>query len=494
MPPETMTIDPTALGQAIANGITAAGQKGGAPGDWMTGYRHDAPATPAAAGYMHGPGGLLSFPGLDPAVFHTIVGVRPGILGELTSRATLFTDPVYEILTGIRASTGSNKEEVCDDAPVAGLTKGGKVSIPLGRYEFATTELELNRMGKRNDRADPVDLRLMGSPLSGEIFGIDQTPPANWLTNELQKRFFERNVFAHRTLSQQIWTGNPANNSVGGGYREFPGLRIQVNTGYVDAETGLALPSLDSDVKDLNFLCVDANGDALVDAITYLFRTRLLLAEQTGVNPVRWVFAMRESLFYEITKVWPCAYFLGGCTVTDASGQRIVIDAKDQIDLRDQMRQGKFLLIDGMKLEVVVDDGIPELTDADSANIAAGAFAGDIFLLPMSVLGGTSTLFLEFFDFENPSISDALSNMVIAQTRTQGAWIDTVRQTNWCIQYQMKIEPRVVLRTPWLAGRLNNVCYRPLQHGRDPFPADPYFVDGGQTERPGPSFFSLWQS
>ena len=488
MPPPNV-MDPTAVAQAMGI-LTEAltGQK-------SLGYKHDAPGAPGAAGYAHGPGGLLSFPGVDPQVFQTIIGVRPGVLGEMPTRASVFTDPVYQFLTGVQAGTGDNKEEVCDPAPVAGLTKGGKVSIPFGRYEFQTREVELNRMGQRNDRADPVDLRLMGNAIpSGDIFGVNQNAPGDVLTNEMEKAFFERNIFAHRTLARQIWTGNPVNNAAGGGYKEFPGLAVQVNTGYVDAETGLALPSLDSDVKDLNFLCVDANGDALVDAITYMYRFVKNTAAMTGVMPVRWMFAMREELFYEITKVWPCAYFLGGCTVVDASGERVTINAKDQIDLRDQMRQGLFLLIDGTKVEVVVDDGIPELTDADNANIAAGSFASDIYLLPMSVMGGTSTLFLEHFDYENASIQSALENLVIAQTKTNGAWLDTIRQTIWCLQWQMKIEPRVVLRTPWLAGRLNNVCYRPLQHTRQPFPDDPYFVDGGETQRPGPSFFGVWNS
>ncbi len=497
MPPTNAgVLDPAAVAAAMGQ-LTAAltGEKSVGPSGWPTAFRHDAPGSPGAAGYAHGPGGLLSFPGLDPQVFQTIVGVRPGVLGEIPTRPSVFTDPVYEILTGVQTNTGTNKVDVCDDAPVAGLTKGGKVSIPFGRYEFSTRELELNRMGQRNDRADPVDLRIVGNAIpSGSIFGVDQTMPQNVLTNEMEKAFFERNVFAHRTLAQQVWVGTPANNSAGGGYKELVGLQSQVNTGYVDAETGVALPSLDSDVKDANFTCIDRDADSIIDAITYLYRFVRTLASQTGVDPVRWMFAMREELWYELTKVWPCAYFLGGCTVVDASGQRIVIDAKDQIDLRDQMRQGRFLLIDGVKVDVILDDGIPELTAGDSASIDEGCFASDIFLLPMSVLGGTATLLLEHFDFENASIQSAISSMVIAQTRTGGAWIDTVRQTNWCLQWQMKIEPRLILRTPWLAGRLNNVCYCPLQHTREPFPSDPYFVDGGETQRPGPSYFSLWQS
>ena len=47
---------------------------------------------------------------------------------------------------------------------------------------------------------------------------------------------------------------------------------------------------------------------------------------------------------------------------------------------------------------------------------------------------------------------------------------------------------------PWLAARLQNVQYCPLQHTRQPFPDDPYFVDGGRTSRPGPSFYDIWEN
>ncbi|KKM71385.1 hypothetical protein LCGC14_1431080, partial [marine sediment metagenome] len=63
-----------------------------------------------------------------------------------------------------------------------------------------------------------------------------------------------------------------------------------------------------------------------------------------------------------------------------------------------------------------------------------------------------------------------------------------------CVQWEFQINPRIIMRTPWLAGRLQNVMYCPLQHEREAFPDDPYHVDGGEIKTPGPSYFSLWQS
>jgi hypothetical protein len=110
----------------------------------------------------------------------------------------------------------------------------------------------------------------------------------------------------------------------------------------------------------------------------------------------------------------------------------------------------------------------------------------------MSVVGGRSTTFLEFFQYTNPAITTALGNMILG--RVEGAFITWPVQTRGCLQWESKIEPRLVLRTPWLAARLQNVVYCPVQHVRDAFPDDPYFTDGGRTSRPGPSYYNIWSS
>ena len=136
----------------------AAKQGGGA-------YKHSSAGTPIATGFFHGPGGLLSFPGVDQDLFHTIVGNK-GIMGQLPAIPTFFTDPTFYTLTGVPAGVGSQPPTACGDPPYGGLTKGCLITAPLGRYEYRTPELDLNRLGQRVDRADPTDLRMIGSPTS----------------------------------------------------------------------------------------------------------------------------------------------------------------------------------------------------------------------------------------------------------------------------------------------------------------------------------------
>lgn len=460
------------------------------------GFKHDSGGTVATTGYLHGNGGILSWPGVDPQVFHTIVGPR-GILNTLPTRGSVFTNPTYEAITGVKDKTGSVRNGVCDDPPTAGDIKGGIISARFGKYAWATQELNLSRIGEFQDRADPMDLQLMGSPIGGDLFGspdASMTPGGDIVRNEIANRIFARNVAAHRDLSRQLWIGDPSNDSAGGGYEEFKGLQLLVNTGYVDALNNLSLPSLDSDVKDFRCQSIDSNGTALIQALSYIWYTRNDLAERTGVDPVRFVWAMRPGLFYELTAVWPCAYMTYRCSLAANGTAFETINPNDQLAMRDDMRRGRYLLIEGEKVPVILDDGIPERTTTsgsgrEGVSITEGCLCSDIYLLPMSVLGGTSTLYLEYFQYTNPAVEAALGeNMLLG--KINGAFIEWPRQTNLCFVFNAEIRPRVILRTPWLAGRLNNVQYCPLQKAREPFPDDPYFVNGGNVWRPPVSYYA----
>lgn len=457
----------------------------------QAGVKHNASGTPISFGYSHGPGGNLSFPGVDPAVFHTVLGAM-SMLGQLPATPSVDMNPTYETITGVTADTGSEKTTVCANAPTAGLMKSCITTSVFGRYERATAEIELNRLGQRNDRADPMDLQLIGSPIDGTgIFssgGMNPGAPGDVLTNEVARKFWERNVSLHRLLSRQLWTGNPDNNQSSGSYREMTSFSILVNTGYVDVQNNATCPAVDSYVDNVNFARIDTNADFIISRMTNMYYQLKDRADRMGMSPVRWVIAMRPQMFYELSAAWPCSYLTTKCQVS--GNEQLNVDARDQIRFRDEMRSGKYLLIDGDRIEVVVDDGIAELDGNESGSFPRGCFASDIYFIPMSVVGGRAVTYLEYFQYQNPSISEALGNMVLG--RVEGAFLTWPRQTNQCLVWQTKVEPRLVMRTPWLAGRLQNVVNCPVQHTRDAFPNEPYFANGGVQARPGPSYFTPW--
>lgn len=454
------------------------------------GLKHDTSGTPGNV-YSHGPGGNLTFPGVDPVVFSSIMG-NDSIISQLPTMPSVYTNPTYYTITGVLDDTGNEMNGVCDNAPTAGLAKACLTTSVFGRYERATPLIDIGRLGARTDRADPLDLRLANTPMAnGGPFMPSASVAANapdMLTNEVTRKFWERNVSLYRLLARQLWTGNPANSAAGGGYKEMTGIQLLVNTGYVDAESGQACPRVDSYISDFKKARIDADASKTVAAITNVYYQLKDRARRAGVAPVRWVIAMRAQLFYELTAVWPCSYLTFRCS-TNADGTADV-NAQDAVRFRDEMRAGSYLLIDGERVEVAADDGIPEGTNTNTPGVPSGCFNTDIYFLPMSIVGGQSTLYMEYFQYQNPSIQDGLGNMVLG--RVEGAWLTWPRQSNMCVQWQSRIEPRLVLRTPWLAGRVKNVLYCPIQHTSDPFPDDPYFVNGGRTTRTGTSFHSLW--
>lgn len=467
----------------------------------LTGYKHDATGTPTSV-YAHGPGGVFTYPGLDPQVFSTVLGIEPGIIGALPKFPSLYTNPVYMTITGVLADVGSEAEGVCDPVPTAGLMKQGKLTSVFGRYRRQTRELYLNRMGQRTDPSDPTNLRLMNAyQVNDQFMRPDGVPGLGTSALELEwsKVLFEFGVSINRLLARQIWVGNPSNNAAGEGYKELTGFDILIGTGKVDAETGALLPSLDSDIKNFNYQKVDefANGTDIVEVLTYLLRYVRSIARKSGLLPAEWAFVMREELFYELSAIWPISYLTTRGNVRDDAWQRGTFSLGDVTDQRDAMRREQYLLIDGMRFDVIFDDGITELTNATSNRLAAGSFASDIYLIPLTVLGGTPVTYMEYFQHDNADIQQVMAMGRMGGqvwVTNGGAWIWNMERTRLCFFAEGKVEPRLVMRTPQLAGRVQNVAYTPLQHTREPFPDQPYFRNGGAVSRSGPSLYSEWSS
>lgn len=461
------------------------------------GAKHTSPSGTPTVNYMHGPGGIFGVDGLEQDIISTRVQPQ-GLIGMLPALGTVRMNPLFPYLTGYLDATGAEADGVCDDPPVAGPAKSCIQTAQFGRYSRMTKEIEANRVGQQTDRGEFLDLNLLNDPLLNDQGGImaQNIPGAPNLRREVLHAFVEVGIAFQNQLMPQLYTGNPANNTGAGGFKEFPGLDILIGTNKVDALTGTACPSLDSDIKDFAFeLIDDVAASDIVQVVTYMARILKSNAERMNLVPATWSITMREELFYELTAVWPCSYLTYRCTFRDPNGQeRLNVSATDQVNLRDQLRRDRVLLIDGTEWEVIVDDGITELTDADSALIPAGQFASDIYFIPRTIRGGRAATFMQYLDYQQGAM------VAIADGRaTSDFWTDGGRflwhkkpPLNWCLQWVAKIEPRVILLTPQLAGRIQNVRYNPLQHTRQPFPTDPYFVNGGETSRAGPSLFSDW--
>lgn len=471
-------------------------QAAGGPKYKVTGLPSGTPSTP----YYTGPAGLFGVLGLERDLISSRVQPR-SIVRTIPVVPTNEMNPLVPYLTGFQATTGTEKTNVCDDPPTAASGKSCLQTAVFGRYERQTRELELNHIGQRINRGEFSDMTILNDPLANEVggvfaqaFGIGKQN-ARMLGQEMLMRILEVGVSFQNLLCPQVFTGNPDNNKAGGGYKEFIGLDILISTGKRDAITGTACPALDPDVKDFNYGRVDAtnlNPD-IVDVVTYLYRYIKRNAAGMGFNPVQWRWAMREDLFYELTAVWPCSYLTYRCKFRATDGTIVEnVSANDAIQFRDTMRAGYYLLIDGEQVPVEIDDAITEESSAQTNKLSAGSYASTMYLLPYTIMGGRPTLFFQHYDYSNGPMQAAQQANYQNDFWTDGGrflWHNKP-PINWCVQLIAKIEPRLILLTPQLAGKITHVAYKPLQHTRDAFPNQTYFVDGGVTTgRDAPSWY-----
>lgn len=437
----------------------------------------------------YGPGGIFGTAGLDQTIINAHMSPS-GIDSLLPVYATVETSPLYPAITGWGADWGDEADGVCDDC--AGNKPQTCIqTATFGRICRETEEMEINEIIQRINRGVMTDLRILGSVLGNGPFQPVSAGGSDWIRTAVHASMVSAGISLQRKLSQMIWTGNPANNSAGGGYKEFPGLDMLIATGKQDAETGALCAALDPDVKSFNYN--DVCGST-VDIVEYISMMEIYLrhnAERMGLMPATWVLAMRPELFFELTACWPCKYLTYRCG-DEAPNASAVINDNVNVNLRDQMRNGNYLLVNGRQIPVALDDGIYESNNINDANLEAGQFASDIYFIPLTARGMPVT-YWEHLDYTTARAETVFMNGTQNWWWTDGGrFMWNSQQTGWCFKLQMKTEPRLILRTPQLAGRIQDVMYSPLQHLRSPFPDDPYFVKGGKDETTPPSLWSEW--
>lgn len=482
------TIDPNVLAQALI--ALASGTK----------LKDIVSSTPTTT-YGHGSGGLLSAPGMSQNIINAMMMPHLGLQSILPSYSSNEQNPLYGILTGQTATTGTvsgaNANGVCQDPPYAGLMKLCSQSYIFGRQSLMTRVFELDRIGKTTNRGEYNDYNLIGNPFDT---GVAPTVPGNAgvsgaLRSELGKAMFELAVAWNRDFARLLYTGNPTNNSGGGVIKEYRGIDGLINTGYRDTETLVACPRADSIVATFQNVNITTTNSNIVRIVASIMQRLRFRAVEMGLMPVKWAIAMRWSLFYELSQVWPCSYLTYRCQNQFSTSQVNQIDSRDVMALRDSMRgnwdarTGQYLLIEGEKVPVVIDDAITE------TGLGTGAYHSPIYFIPLTVTGSTAVTYMEYADYDAAGAMEFARAMAPDQffTSDGGRFLWHKKPANnYCVQALVKSEPRLILRTPQIAARLTNVAYTPVVHEDEAFTDSTYFVNGGRTDRLGysPSFGS----
>jgi hypothetical protein len=160
--PGVATFDPQQFAAAFAQAFAAA--QGGGDGQPLWASTKAVSSTPRTSGYAHGIGGLMSAPGMSRDVINAMILPFAGLASRLPSRSSNETHPLYGIITGQTAGSGSNPTGVCDDPPSAGLLKLCSQSYVFGRMSLQTPVIDIDRVGQTTNRGEFNDYQLVGNP------------------------------------------------------------------------------------------------------------------------------------------------------------------------------------------------------------------------------------------------------------------------------------------------------------------------------------------
>lgn len=490
-------------------------QKEALPGMGM-GFKNNPTVTPTGP-YAHGNGGLFSVPGQQPQIFSVMMLPMAGVIDDLPimwqglgqefdgPNAAQFgglASPLHTYITGVTTgaldSVSNQPTDACTPGPEGGLLKACTVTMPFGKYR-ASFSLNLEHIALLRDRADPTYLQLMNmAPAQQNLVPspLGQQGSTNILWNEFAKRAFTTAVSWKRFLCRRVFTGNPTNSAGSNNWQDIEGFDLQINTGnHIDTFTKNVCTSLDSDIKNFGsaIISTGANGSNLYRHLDMLYRYCWWNASRQGLLPVTWKWWMHPNLFDEIVKIWPVEQFTEALLAINAfTNGRVNIDASDTIKMRDAMREGRFLPIRGVPIEVVLDDTITELDVTTNAALIAGQYSSDIYLVPYTVLGGMPITYIQPFNMEN-----GIMEAVVADGKLLHTFVSDGGLFRWyvyykgpCVQWDIATMFRVRTHMPQLAGRLQNVGYQPLQHVRTWDPASTYFTDGGRVNIPQTSYYT----
>lgn len=449
-----------------------------------------APGDASSATMLYQPGGLFSIAGMDRVVISTHIAPQ-GIGNVLPVFASNLTDPRYGIITGFGAASGSEASYPCDDAP-KGYMKSGTLTAAFGRIMRQTQTIEIDSL-LAEQRNSTMNLQLMG-----EMMGTGPINPGistdGLLNMVVKSEMIGVGVQFERKLSTLVWSGSPANNDVNGGYKEFPGLDAQIATGQTDAETGTTMPAVDSLIMDFAGYAVDSTTADIVEYLSSMTYYIQNLASRTGLTPASWAIVMRPELWFELSAIWPCRYLSTRCSNDNGTNITILNDDTNT-RMRDEMRRGKFIDINGVRYPVITDDGIYEYNNINHAGLNPGEYESSIYMVPLRIRGNFPTLYWEHIDYRQigaqlTALGQGQRNVPFWTENGRFLWV--YRDNSFCFDLQAKVEPRIVLRTPQLAAKLQNVKYTPLQHLRSPDPDSPYWKDGGVSSRSTGASYAVW--
>jgi hypothetical protein len=187
---------------------------------------------------------------------------------------------------------------------------------------------------------------------------------------------------------------------------------------------------------------------------------------------------MRLEFFRALTDIYACSYATARCT-NGAVGTPQIIDQTTINNLRLEMLNGQYLLIEGVKVPVVFSDGML------FNHVGPTQWNTSVYFLPVS-WAGRPLIRLEYFPMDNQYAQEwgSFLNADRYRVLNNGLYIVGYRSTGLCDEYHFGAQMRVILETPFLAGRIDNIQFNYNAQTRSAYPGETtLYANGGTTYR-----------
>ena len=431
---------------------------------------------------VHGPNGLFGAVGGEREVVNTMLTPN-GLASILPAVGVTSMYPLYPYVSGA-TDAGAQVAGSCNDAPAAGTLLSTYQTAQFGTTQFQTRELDITTVGQTVNPGEALDLRISDSALAlaiGQVWlRIPDKSQAMMYGREILARFADVGRAFQQYVSRKLYTGTGAG-------VEFLGLEGIVKVNHLDAHTGLAVTSLDSDVRD--FANVDilttAGGASVVATLMDMYRNLKNNSTRMGFGQTQFIMVMRPQMFTDITDIWPCQLATYRCDSPNANTS-INIQTDQNLAMAQEMRAGRFLWIDGEKVPVVADDFITETSDGATPPV----YSSDIYILPLKTGDGRSRFYWEYFDYASQMTTAIADGNLGSHFSTDRGIYAVVQKPvdNWCLTYQFKNQLRLRLEVPQLAGRLFSIGAAHTSLYRSSNASDLNYVSGGSQGVNPPSY------
>lgn len=450
-----------------------------------SGAKHDTSSATPSAVPTHGPFpgnsnqfGVFSGAGVRPGVWNATPRVR-SFASAIPMYKTQINQELIDIATGVSVGSGTNQTSACVVGPKPGVLSAMRFASTFGIIHESTKIFDLTQAGLRRNRADvdreSYNIALTQNNWLPEVPGINGENPLN---NVLRTEIMALGIELERNISQVhfVGTAGTENNTYLGVARQWNGLDQLIKTGYVDSVSLVAAPAADSTVVSFNAdaSSTDTFGRTLIAALIDTYYSMVDFLHRLGIEP-GYALVMRPDMFRAIAQIWSCSYSTTRCT-SSVAGQPLVRDAVSVRAEYEQMLAGHYLPMEGANVPVLLDDSIARDT------LGNGYFQSDIYGVALTG-NGRPVIYGEYFDMGNPEamevanfagMSDSITDVI-----NNGMYRVFKRATGGCVEYDFFARPRLIVDSPFMHFRLDNVFYRSAFNQHDAIPGQSYYVTPG---------------